>query len=139
MEDSVCGMLIKQINSELEKNANNMLRNDGLTVSQISVLMELDESIEKQMELKELEEVLHIAKPTVVGIVKRLEDKGFVISTRSIQDKRIRIIQLTPLGEKCCRRAKERMQQAEMTLTSSLTETERRILITLLQKVRDSF
>ena len=62
MEDSVCGMLIKQINSELEKNANNMLRNDDLTVSQIGALMELDESIEKQMELKELEEVLHIAK-----------------------------------------------------------------------------
>lgn len=139
MEDSVCGMLIKQINSELEKNANNMLRKDDLTVSQIGALMELDESIEKQMELKELEEILHIAKPTVVGIVKRLEDKGFVISTRSIQDKRVRIIQLTPLGEECCRRAKERMEQAEMALTSSLTETERSILITLLQKVRNSF
>lgn len=139
MEDSACGMLIKQINSELEKNANNMLRKDDLTVSQISALMELDESTEKQMELKELEEVLHIAKPTVVGIVKRLEDKGFVISTRSIQDKRIRIIQLTSLGEECCRRAKEHIEQAEMALTSSLTETERRILITLLQKVRNSF
>lgn len=139
MTDGVCGMLIKQINSELEKNANNMLRKDDLTVSQIGALMELDERHEKQMELKELEEVLHIAKPTAVGIIKRLEDKGFVISKRSMQDKRLRIVQLTPLGEECCRHAKESMEQAERTLISSLTETEQSILITLLKKVRDSF
>lgn len=139
MEEGTCGMLIKQINSELEKNANNLLRKDDLTVSQIGALIELDGSSGKQMELKELEEVLHIAKPTAFGIVKRLTDKGFVVSSRSRQDKRIRVVQLTPLGEECCRRAKENMKMTEAALTSSLTETERSILITLLQKVRDSF
>lgn len=139
MEEGVCAMLIKQIHSELEKNANNILRNDDLTMSQITVLMELDKAGEGQMELKELEEALHIAKPTTVGIVKRLEDKGFATSARSGQDKRIRVIQITPLGKECCHKAKENMRRAEMALTSSLTETEQGILITLLQKVRDSF
>ena len=78
MEEGVCAMLIKQIHSELEKNGNNALRSDDLTVSQISALMELDKAEGKQAELKHLEEALHIAKSTTVGIVKRLEQKGFV-------------------------------------------------------------
>lgn len=139
MTEGACGMIIKQINSELEKNANNKLRKDDLTVSQIGILMELDARHQKQMELKKLEEVLHIAKPTAVGIIKRLEDKGFVISTRSAQDKRLRIVQLTSMGEECCCHARESMDQAERALMSSLTETEQSILITLLKKIRDSF
>lgn len=139
MEEGVCAMLIKQIHSELEKNGNNSLRKDDLTVSQISVLIELDKTAEKQLELKYLEEALHIAKSTTVGIIKRLEQKGFVESVGSDEDKRIRIIRMTPLGMDCCRKARENMKNEEEKLTSVLTDTERNILIALLQKVRNSF
>ena len=54
MEEGVCAMLIKQIHSELEKNGNNALRSDDLTVSQISALMELDKAEGKQAELRHL-------------------------------------------------------------------------------------
>lgn len=139
MEEGVCAMLIKQIHSELEKNGNNALRKDDLTLSQMSALIELDKAEGKQMELKHLEEALHIAKSTTVGIVQRLEQKEFVESLGSPYDKRIRVIHMTPLGEDCCRKARENMKTEEIKLTSALTETERDILITLLQKVRDSF
>ncbi|MGN1137235.1 MAG: MarR family winged helix-turn-helix transcriptional regulator [Oscillospiraceae bacterium] len=139
MEEGVCAMLIKQIHSELEKNANNMLRKDDLTLSQVGLLLELEKSENCQLELKELEEVLHIAKPTAVGIVQRLEDKGFVESTRSEQDKRIRLIRLTQQGKECCCKARDNMQKTEAVLTSSLTEKEQDILVTLLKKVRNSF
>ncbi len=42
-----CGALLKQINDELEKQANNSLRADDLTVSQVGVLLALDRTEEK--------------------------------------------------------------------------------------------
>lgn len=138
-EEGACAMLIKQIHGELEKNANNSLRQNGLTMSQISVLMELEKASENQMELKQMERRLHVAQSTAAGIVQRLEQKGFVESFGSEEDKRIKIIRITQSGRECCREAETNMKQAETDLTSALTETEQAILMELLKKVRDSF
>lgn len=138
-EEGACAMLIRQIHGELEKNANNSLRQNDLTMSQISVLMELEKTAENRMELKQMERRLHVAQSTAAGIVQRLEQKGFVESFGSEQDKRIKIICITPSGRECCRKAEANMKQAETDLTAALTETERSILMELLKKVRDSF
>lgn len=134
-----CASLIKQIHSELEKNANNALRQDDLTLSQISVLMSLSKAEENQLEQKQLEQSLHIAQSTATGIVKRLEQKGFVESFTSSTDKRIKVIRITSLGLAYCKKATINMEKTESELTSALTETEHDILLSLLQKVRDSF
>lgn len=139
MEEGVCAVLIKQIHSELEKNANNALRQDDLTMSQVTVLMELDRAEGNQMELKELERALHVAQSTAAGIVRRLEQKGFVEGFGSPEDKRIKMIRITSLGMDCCRKAETNMRKAENSLTVALTDTERSILVSLLQKVRNSF
>lgn len=134
-----CGILFKQINSELEKNANNALRADNLTLSQISVLIELDETPEKCMDMKTMEKRIHVAQSTLAGVVKRLEDKGFIKSRSSERDRRVKIIELTEAGKKCCEKAAQSADKAEEQMLSSLTETEREILLSLLIKVRQSF
>ena len=138
-EAGACAVLIRQIHTELEKNANNSLRQDDLTMSQINVLIELAQAEGNQMELKRLEQLLHVAQSTAAGIVRRLEQKGFVEGYGSPEDKRIKMIRITPEGLACCEKAWASAQDAETQLTSSLTDTERTILISLLQKVRDSF
>ena len=50
-----CGLLMKQINDELQKNANNALRSQGMTIAQLDTLMELNRAPEGQCSLKELE------------------------------------------------------------------------------------
>lgn len=139
MNEGVCAVLIKQIHTELEKNANNTLRRDDLTISQINVLIELSQAEENQLELKKIEQLLHVAQSTAAGIVHRLEQKGFVEGIMRPDDKRIKMIRITPEGLACCRKAKDISQDVEANLTSALTDTERTILISLLQKVRDSF
>ena len=136
-EDSHCAFLIKQIHSELEKNANNMLREQDLTLSQASVLMELDQ--DHELELKQLEKRLHVAQSTTVGIVHRLEQKGFVEMLGSPDDKRVKIVRITESGQACCDSSKVNMQLADESLSRSLTDAEREILIVLLKKIRDSF
>ena len=138
-QEQACAVLIKQIHSELEKNANNMLRQDDLTMSQVNVLMILNQAEGKQLELKQLERQPHVAQPTAAGIVKRLEQKGFVEGLGSPEDKRIKLIRITPLGMECCKKAEANMLQAEQALTSALTEAEYLVLTGLLQKIRDSF
>lgn len=134
-----CASLIKQIHSELEKNSNNALRKDDLTLAQISVLLTLSEREENQMEQKQLEKSMHIAQSTVTGIVKRLEQKGFIESFTSSEDKRIKMIRITSLGLEYCKKAEINMKKAEKDLTSTLTENEYDTLLYLLQKIRNSF
>lgn len=52
------GFCIKQIHDRLEKQANNAMRSSDLTMMQVSVLLALQESGEKQMSMKELEKKL---------------------------------------------------------------------------------
>ena len=65
-------VLIKQIHTELEKNANNALRQDDLTMSQINVLLELDKAADKQLELKRLEQM-----PFFINAKKYIPDQKY--------------------------------------------------------------
>ena len=137
-ERQACGKLIKQINDELRKNANNAMRSQDMTVAQLDALLELACAPEKQRTLKELEQSLHVAQSTAAGIIARLEQKGFVEGFGDTTDRRIKLVRITPAGIDCANSAKQGMLEAEAQLLSGLTETERDIFFTLLKKVRDS-
>ena len=51
MDEYTCGALLKQINDVLEKNANNALRKQDLTISQSGVLVLLDKKSDKNGKL----------------------------------------------------------------------------------------
>ncbi|MBP3489851.1 MAG: MarR family transcriptional regulator [Roseburia sp.] len=137
-EDVSCGMLIKQLNSTLEKNANNALREQDLTFAQVSALLAIRDFPAQQISLKELEKLLHVAQSTTAGIISRLEQKGLVTGYGDPSDKRIKLVKITPLGEQYCRRAEQNMYEAEEMLLSGLTETEKSTFRSLLQKVNES-
>lgn len=75
-----CGTLLKQIHDIMEKNANNVLREQNLTISQSGVLVLLDEKEGKTASFKELEKDFGVSQPTMVGILNRLVQKDLVIS-----------------------------------------------------------
>lgn len=133
-----CGMLIKQINSTLEKNANNALRDQGLTIAQVSALLAIRDFPDQQIPLKDLEKLLHVAQSTTAGIIHRLEQKRLVTGLGDASDKRIKLVKLTPLGEQYCKSAEQNMREAEENLLSGLTETEKSIFNSLLQKVQET-
>ena len=134
-ERKECGVLIKKINDELEKNANNVLRTQDLTFSQLGALLKLDAASEGQLTLKELEKQLHVAQSTAAGIVSRLERKDLVESFGDAEDRRIKIVKITSGGVQRLQDADQHRIQAEAHLLSGLTETERSIFYALLKKV----
>lgn len=137
--ESECAMLIREIHTELEKNANNSLRQQDITFSQVSVLMELDASVGNRLDLKTLEKNLHVAQSTTVGIVHRLEKKNLVEVAGCQDDKRAKMVQMTKQGKERCECAKEYMIETEQKLTHSLSEEEKQTLALLLRKVRESY
>ena len=137
-DQNSCGALLKQINDELEKNANNAMRAHDITMTQCGTLLILNRAPEGRMSLKELERQLRVAQSTAAGIVARLEQKGMVEGLGSPEDRRVKMVRITPAGRECCRYAERDMEETERRLLSGLTETEQSIFLSLLKKVRDT-
>ena len=135
---NTCCALIKQINDSLVKYSNNLLRRDDLTIMQISVLVELDETAEKELPLKALEHRFGVAQPTMLGIVRRLEQKGLAETYFSREDKRAKIVRLTSAGKEKCRFGYDYMDQAEQQLLNALDDQEKQQFRRLLEKANTS-
>ena len=134
-----CGTLLKQIHDIMEKNANNVLREQDLTISQSGVLVLLDEKEGKTASFKELEKDFGVSQPTMVGILNRLVQKDLVEVLTDSEDKRIRKAHLTQKGADKCKEGYKHMNSAEEQLLKSLTDDEKREFNRLLLKVRKSF
>ena len=132
------GQLIKLLHDRLEKQANNTLRSQDLTMMQISVLMELQKTEQKQLSMKELERKFCIAQSTVAGIISRLEQKGVVEAFGDAADKRVKLVHITPAGETCCKEAAGYMEQAEQTLLQGFSEEEKTMFILLLTRAAEN-
>lgn len=134
-----CACLLRQIHVAMEKNANNILREDDLTIAQMYLLFALMESNSGACTLKEMEKILQIGQSTTVGIVKRLKQKGFVECCKDTEDKRIRIVKITPEGLSICKMAKAKMDNTAQTLLDGLTDAEQTEFLRLLQKIQHNF
>ena len=132
------GQLIKLLHDRLEKQANNTLRAQDLTMMQISVLMELQKTELKQLSMKELERRFCIAQSTVAGIISRLEQKGFVEAFGDAADKRVKLVHITPAGEACCKEAAGYMEQAEQALLRGFSEDEKTTFNLLLARAAEN-
>ena len=131
------GMAIKQINDALQKHANNALRGQDLTLTQVGLLNTLYHAEDFDMTLKEIERAHHISQPTAHGIVRRLAEKNLVETFDDADNRRIKHVRLTEEGRKQAAISKKRVSDAEALLTKNLSADETEQLRTLLKKVKD--
>jgi len=85
----------------------------------------------------EIANQLGIDKASVVTLVDRMEDAGWVTRKRSTQDRRRQGIFLTPAGVKACRSLRKEMIEHERKFVSRYTDQELRVLIALLRRLHD--
>lgn len=137
VQGKTCGQLFKQINDELQRRANNQMRSQDITMSQATVLLELAHAPNSTLSMKELEKQLHVAQPTVVGLINRLEQKNLVDSFGEPNDRRTKLVKLTADGFLLVQQTENCMDNVERSMLSGLTETERDILYSLLKKVHN--
>ena len=132
------GFLLKVIQENTERHANQIFKPVDLTSSQVRVLKFLRERGEAPVSQKEIEEYLHVSHPTVVGIVQRLEHKGFVRTEFSGQDKRQKYVYRTEREEELFRQMHSSQREMEHLLTGNMSEEQIRELRELLQIVYDN-
>ena len=131
---NTCG-LIRQINNALEKRVNNQLKAKDLTLSQMAALVEILKAPTRKLTFKELEKCLSLAQSTTAGLIFRLEQKKLVSVSGDMDDKRIKYVEITSLGEKFCNEAKQEMDDTEKVLLENLSAAERESLLSLLEEI----
>ena len=127
------GYLIKSINDKLKVRADAELKQYHLTMSQSRVLVYL-RSRGGQTTQKEIETFLDVAHPTVVGLVSRMEQKGYV-TCWPCEDGRNKYVKLTPQAEAIDKDMQENMHANEEMLLAHLSPEDRERLRDLLLTV----
>lgn len=133
MLKSDVGYLIKRINDKLNVKADAELKQFNLTMSQCRVFLYLS-SRGGQGTQKEIETFLGVSHPTVVGLVSRMEQNGYVVCW-PCEDGRNKNVKLTPKAEDIDKDMKKNMQANEQKLLEPLSPEESEKLRDLLLKV----
>ena len=129
------GFLIKQINNVFEKELNERLRDTGITSSQCAVLDYLFHTSKEEVSQRDVEKNLNLKNPTVTGILKRLDEKGYILSVPSNTDKRCKNIYLTEKAYDIQRRMENQRRKLDKMLTIGMNKKEIEALEKMLNKV----
>lgn len=129
------GFVFKQINNVYEKDFNNRLKTLGITSSQCAVLDYLFHSRKEEVNQRDIEKALSLRNPTVTGLLKRLDEKGFILSVPSNKDKRCKNIYLTEKAYDIQRRMEADRKKIDKNLTLGMTKKEVAALQKMLNRV----
>jgi len=129
------GFTVKQINNIYEKELNERLKKLGITSSQCAVLDYLFHTNKEEVNQRDVEKNLSLKNPTVTGILKRMEEKGFILSVPNASDKRKKNIYLTEKAYDIQRKMDADRRKLDKRLTIGLTKKEVEALSRGLEKV----
>ncbi|MCU6747264.1 MULTISPECIES: MarR family winged helix-turn-helix transcriptional regulator [Lachnospiraceae] len=129
------GFMVKQINNVFEKDLNEKLRTIGITSSQCAVLDYLFHTSKDEVNQRDVERHLSLKNPTVTGILKRLDEKGFILCVPNAVDKRRKNIYLTEKAYDIQRRMETDRKKMDRNLTRGMKKKEIEALVKGLEKM----
>ena len=118
------GFMIKQINNVYEKDLNERLKTIGITASQCAVLDYLFHTSREEVSQRDVERHLNLKNPTVTGLLKRLDEKGYILCVPNANDKRKKNIYLTEKAYDIQRRMENDRRKLNKELTRGMTKRE---------------
>lgn len=130
------GYLFKQIHIKCESKINQHLASENLTSAQLSLMSYLLDHKSEKVTQKDIAEELEIKHTTVIGLVRRLEEKGLVRSVTDPDNRKYRNISLTSKAMKVEEKIRDHRRTMDEALSKGLTDEEVEQLRILLQKVR---
>jgi DNA-binding MarR family transcriptional regulator len=137
-ESEPIGRIFKLINDTFKKDSNFKLKESGITGSQCAVLMFLFSTTKKEVNQRDIEAHLKLKNPTVTGILKRMEEKGFIQCVVNHADKRFKNVFLTPKAQIIEKNLRENMDCMDQLLVKNMSEQEIQTLRILLYKVLEN-
>ncbi|MBN2263806.1 MAG: MarR family transcriptional regulator [Prolixibacteraceae bacterium] len=110
---------------------------EELSIKQLQCIELIDEL--ENPTLSELSERLKITKPSTTVMIDRLADKGYVTKVKSDVDKRSAHVHLTSKGKEAGHLHENVHHAIAKHMTRNLTDSEKEILIVLLNKATKEF
>lgn len=126
---------LKLINEITEKTANQNLKQYGITLSQMRILMVIDRTEKKTCQMKDLEGIFQLSQQNIVGLVKRLEEKKLLETFVDPDDRRMKKVAMTQEGLQVCKKAYKEVEAIDAWIAEDMTEKEKKDFLHLLEKV----
>ncbi|MBM7711603.1 MarR family winged helix-turn-helix transcriptional regulator [Enterococcus xiangfangensis] len=127
------GYLLMNISKKLKYDLNQALLEKGITVQQWAVIQQVD--LKEPVTATELVHILDMDKPTISGIVQRLEKKELLVKRDHPTDKRSFLLSLTEIGRSALEDYQQLSDHIVDNLLSILTEQEQASFNHLLSKI----
>ncbi len=132
------GDLVKQVDQAIIKARNRVMADYDLTASQADLLHYIHQNSDHEINQVELERKFHLTNPTITGILKRLEAKGFIVKRPSQKDCRHKSICETEHAAALHESGMATKQQIEKWLLQGLTQKEIDATLRALQIMLDN-
>ena len=134
VEDRIL-VALRRITRAIDLRSHALLHDYGLTAPQLAALRAIDRR--QPLKAGDLAREIHLAQPTVTGILGRLALRGLVRCSRGEQDRRSLEITLTDEGERMLRDVPSLLQDEFLRKLDGLEPAERSQTLTVLQRVAD--
>ena len=137
ISDRKVGYLLKLVNDRLRTKADANLLEHDLTLSQSRILRFLSHH-EGSATQKEIEDHLGVSHPTVVGLIARLKEKGFVECSTDKKDRRNRIITITAKAIALEEEMGKLIDSNEQKMLSALSDQQIMVLKSALETIYEN-
>lgn len=134
------GTKIKCLSGRLDQQMNEMFRQWQLTASQAQVLFYLYhcEQDGRQVNIRAMSRWLRQSHVTVLGVIGRMEQKGFVHTETDPRDKRSRRILLTPQAYRAKADIGEQFRAANEALVRGFSPQEQALLGSMMDRLMEN-
>lgn len=138
MKKKSIGGMIKYISDKVRQKADNNLKDHNVTLSQVRVLNFLWRE-NGSCSQKQIEDFLQVSHPTVVGLVSRMEQSGYIQTSVSPDDKRNKIVTVTDSGMSLACELCRYMEDIDKRMLVGLTDEQQEQLADMLYIVAQNF
>lgn len=127
--------LMRLLQNTMTYNMDRQLKDLDLTSSQLEVILFLISQDDKEVNQKDIEHRFNLKNPTVTGLLKRLEMKGFIKRYASEHDGRYKRIELTEKTQLLKENMYNSIVKYSKEFFEGITEDEKETLVNILIKL----
>ena len=139
MEDNTrISSLLKMVDIRIRQDLDARNQDLHISSSQMRTLSYLISNADHEINPRDLEQYFRISKPTVTGVLKRLEEKGYLHYEPSGKDLRYKQIVLDDKAYQCAKQLHARFEAMERKLYQGLSDEELELTRSLLLRLLDN-
>ena len=131
------GFLVKTISERFRSSIGEAVCERGLTMSQMMVLQIIRKNGGSSNQ-RNIERILEVAHPTVVGLVARLEKNGFVTCRTDPENRRNKIVEMTDKSYQAFDFFESGYQDFQKVVFKGFSAEEKEQLLCFLERLREN-